>query len=64
MPYYYVELLYYWETTKEWRSADYIKEAGYKTYQEADERCIVLNLELEDNGIDDERYVVGVEEDD
>lgn len=59
---YYVELQFYWEPTKEWRSADYIKEAGYKTYQEAEERCIVLNLGLEDDGIDDERYVVGAEE--
>lgn len=59
---YYVELYYYWEPTKEWRSADYIKETGYKTYQEADERCIVLNQELEDGGIYVERYVVGVEE--
>lgn len=60
---YYIELYYYWEPAKEWRPADYIKETGYKTYQEADERCIILNLELEDEGTDDERYVVGVEDD-
>ncbi len=59
---YYVELMYYWEPAKEWRYVDYIKEAGYKTYKEAEERCIVLNLELEDGGIYVERYVVGVEE--
>lgn len=59
---YFVKLLYYWEPTKEWKSVDYIKEAGYKTYQEAEERCIILNQELEDGGIYVEKYVVGVEE--
>lgn len=59
---YYVERQFYWKPTKEWKSVDYIKEAGYKTYQEAEERCIILNQELEDGGIYVERYVVGVEE--
>lgn len=59
---YFVKLLYYWEPTKEWRAVDYIKEAGYKTYQEAEERCIILNQELEDGGIYVERYAVGVKE--